>query len=121
MKTLENHYGGNLWDRFNNAIAIDKERVRTVFARASDAEGVYTPGEKSLFYNGLWMIRITAPFGIWLHLRPSASGKKNQAGIGWKLNGRFAVLLRRQSDASAAQGTHGPNLGQATRWARGTA
>lgn len=41
-------------------------------------------------------------------------------GIGWKLNGRFGAIFRWQSDESAAEGTHGPNYGQATGWECGT-
>ena len=54
-------------------------------------------------------------------LTAPAHNLRLQADIGWKLNGRFGLILRSQTDASAAAGEHGPNLGQATGWKRGTA
>lgn len=124
MKTLETNHGGNWVDRMLNAwpFCLDTEQVKTVFARASDVEGVYEPGDCSLFYNGVWMARVTRPFGIWLHVKPTID-LRIQTGAGWKLNGRFALLLRAQSDKSAAQGAHvnAPNHGQAAGWTRGTA
>lgn len=128
MKTLEyNRPRLPGWDRFNNWLAIDLERIRTLCARASDNEGVYEPGDVSLFYNGLWMARVVGvhgsaiPRGVFLHVRPTATGKRIQIGLGWKLNGRFTITFRVQSDESAARGTHGPNVGQAVGWERGTA
>lgn len=119
MKTLEYHHGGNWFDRLNNAIAVDPDDMETV-AVAFDAEGVYLPEDYSLFYNGYLMARLTWPLGVFLHIKPVKSARL-QLGFGWKLNGRFGLILRWQSDASAAKGTHGPNLGQAAGWERGTA
>ncbi|HEX8963629.1 MAG TPA: hypothetical protein VF801_11555, partial [Rhodocyclaceae bacterium] len=65
-----------------------------------------------------WLV----PVGLFVHLRWCGTGCRRQflqAGIGWKLNGRFAVLLRMQSDDSAAAGVNGPNLGQARGWGMG--
>ena len=99
---------------------IDMDSVRTIFAWAWDEQGYYTPGDASMFYNGYVMVRLCTPFCIALHVKP----RKNlrvQFIFGWKLNGRFAITLRRQTDEQAAAGVLGPNLGQARGWERGTA
>lgn len=119
MKTLEYNHGGNWFDRLNNALAVDQLAMRS-WAIAWDAEGVYCPEDYSLFYNGYVFVRLTFPFGVWLHIKP-VSDARFQCGIGWKLNGRFGLTLRWQADTSAAAGTHGPNVGQAQGWGRGTA
>ena len=123
MKTLETNHGGNWLDRLLNAwpLCLDADSIRTV-AVAWDAEGVYCPEDYSLFYNGFVMVRVTFPFGIWLHLKPVRNARF-QCGAGWKLNGRFGLTLRWQTDAKAAHGAHdnAPNAGQAIGWERGTA
>ncbi len=121
MKTLEYHYGGNWFDRLNNAIAVDADCVKTC-AFAWDAQGPYCPARRSLFYNGAVMARLTWPLGAFLHIKPVPSARL-QLGAGWKLNGRLGLIARWQTDAKAAQGAHenAPNLGQASAWARGTA
>lgn len=75
----------------------------------------------SLFRNGLVYVRLLWPLGLFIHLRWCGSCRRAflQAGIGWKLNGRFAILFRVQSDDSAAAGTSGPNYGQAPGWFEG--
>lgn len=122
MKTLETNRGGNLLDRLLNSwpFCIHKDAVATLFTRAWDDQGAYRPENASLFYNGHFFVRISFPFGIWLHWKPY-SDLRVQLGIGWKLNGRFGVVARVQSDDEAAAGTHGPNFGQARKWDRGTA
>lgn len=99
---------------------------------------------RSLFYNAVFFVRYsTVPvvffaqvlltlatgwwwlmlFGIFASVRwsPSSTAKALlQAGIGWKLNGRIALLLRIQSDATSAAGSSGPNYGQATGFNYGT-
>lgn len=123
MRVLEHNHPMAPWlDALLNAwpLCIHRESVRTLFALASDALGTYRPGDESLFYNGVAMIRLTLPAGLWLHLKPTID-RRLQVGVGWKLNGRFGLVLRWQSDASAAAGVHGPNLGQATGWERGAA
>ena len=123
MKTLETNHGGNWLDRLLNAWpwCLDADSIRTA-AIAWDAEGVYFPASRSLFYNGYVFFRLTFPFGAWLHIKPVRSARF-QCGAGWKVNGRFGLTLRWQTDAKAAQGAHenAPNLGQASAWARGTA
>lgn len=122
MKTLEYNHGGNWFDRLNNAIAVDADAVRTI-AWAWDAEGMYSPGRRSLFYNGAIMARVCWPLGLFLHLRFTAT-HRSQFGLGWKLNGRFGIIFRPwQSNASGAAGAHenAPNVDQASGWERGTA
>ena len=121
MKTLETNHDGNWVDRLLNAwpLCIDQDSVDS-WAWAWDAEGVYCPEDYSLFYNGFVMLRLTFPFGIWLHVKP-VRNSRFQCGIGYALNGRFKLTLRWQTDASAAAGTHGPNIGQASAWQRGAA
>jgi hypothetical protein len=65
-----------------------------------------------------WLV----PVGLFVHVRWCGAGCRRaflQAGLGWKLNGRFGILLRIQSDASAAAGVNGPNLCQASGWREG--
>jgi hypothetical protein len=122
VKTIEVHYNGDWRDKLLNAwpLCVHTDAVATLFALALDAQGIYRPDSRSLFYNGFVMVRLTWPFGIWLHIKPTSTGRF-QCGIGWKLNGRIALLFRWQTDASAAAGVRGPNVGQASAWDRGTA
>lgn len=121
MKTLEYQYGGDWRDRVLNSwpFALDTKSIRTV-AVAWDREGTYQPGTRSLFYNGFVMLRLSLPPSVFIHIKPWRSCRF-QCGIGWALNGRFKLLFRIQTDASAAAGVHGPNYGQAAGWERGTA
>lgn len=78
---------------------------------------------KSLFYNAVLFMRLSIPMGLFIAVRwsPSTTAKALfQAGIGWKLNGRIALLFRIQSDATSAAGSSGPNYGQATGFEYGT-
>lgn len=122
MKTLETNHGGNWYDRLNNWLAVDMDRVRTV-AFAWDEDGPYFPARRSLYYNGFLMLRLTWPLGAFLHLK-FRHDTRSQFGLGWKLNGRFGAIFRPwHPDAKAAQGAHenAPNHGQAEGWERGTA
>lgn len=77
----------------------------------------------SLFYNAVFFLRLNWPLGIFVSIRWSSSTTEKallQTGLGWKLNGRIALLLRVQSDASSAAGSAGPNYGQATGFDFGT-
>lgn len=71
-------------------------------------------GDKQ-FYNAVFFIRVGYPFAIFIGIR-YALDHLFQGGIGWKQNGRFAILCRFQTDESAARGTHAPNLNQAQGW-----
>lgn len=121
MKTLEYHYGGDWRDRLLNSwpFLLDTDYIGTI-AFALDEEGPYSPEDYSLFYNGFVFLRLTFPFGVWLHVKVRPTWRF-QCGAGWKLNGRFGLTFRFQTDESAARGVAGPNVGQASGWARGTA
>jgi len=109
-----------LW-KIGNLTAIDQDRVRTVAAAWGFQESerwCFRPRRcenRSLFYNALVFVRFNWPFGLFWGIRWAASGARAfwQAGFGWKLNGRLAVLFRVSGDASAAKGVTGPNYGQA--------
>jgi hypothetical protein len=73
----------------------------------------------SLFMNGVFFIQIRLPFWIGVHIRPFTK-KYFQTGIGWKGNGRFAVLFRFQTDESSAKGMDFANTGQSTGMNDGT-
>lgn len=97
----------------------------TVFRRLWGAHIAFGGSHtSSLYYNGMLFLRFNFPFGVFVGIRwagkdPSAD-EFWQAGFGYKLNGDFASTMRVQSDESAAQGTYGPNSGQARGWAGGT-
>jgi hypothetical protein len=76
-------------------------------------------GVQSLFYNAAFFLRVSLPFGIFFGMRLGPT-YLFQCGIGWKLNGRFAILFRVQTDASAAAGVSGPNYGQSPGYEFGT-
>lgn len=122
MKTLEYNSSFVALNALLNAwpLCIDADSIRTLLSLAHDDEGVYSPGDQSLFYNGYWFLRVTLPFGVWLHLKPLRN-LRFQCGCGWALNGRIKFTFRFQSDESAAAGVTGRNYGQATAWRRGTA
>jgi hypothetical protein len=76
-------------------------------------------GNTALFYNAVFFVRLVFPFGAFFHMR-LGSNYLFQCGLGWKLNGRAAILFRMQTDASAAAGTSGPNYGQSSGYEYGT-
>lgn len=123
MKTLEK-VNGDWLDRVLNLwpFALDVESIHSFAFSFGAGEGwhFYREGTKSLFYNGVFFLRLNTPFGVWLHFKPVSWGRF-QCGLGWKLNGRIAILLRWQTDVHAAEGVSGPNTGQASGWERGTA
>ena len=126
MKTLEN-VGGNWLDRLLNCwpFCLDTDSIKSIgVAWLFKDAGVwcFMPrpcGTKSLFYNAQFFIRLSLPFGIFFGCRLGPT-YLFQTGIGWKLNGRFGILLRIQTDASAAAGVSGPNYGQSTGYDFGT-
>lgn len=77
-------------------------------------------GKEWQYANAIFYVKVTFPFGIWLHVRwsdnPDVKRQFYQCGIGWKDSGRFAVHSRLQSDKTAADGYHTglPNLDQTT-------
>lgn len=112
-----------------NLTAIDSNYVRSIgFAWLFKDAGVWCfvpkiTGSTSLFYNAVFFVRFSLPLGLFWSIRWSASSTAKalwQAGIGWKLNGRLAILFRFQSDASSAAGVTGANTGQAQGFDYGT-
>lgn len=123
MKTIENEGRSWLDDLLNCwPFCLDADGVKTFAVSFGAGPGWHFHREDrtSLFYNGVLFLRFCWPFGMWFHFKPVSYGRF-QCGVGWKLNGRVAILFRIQSDAAAARGVTGPNLGQATAWERGTA
>ena len=131
MRVQESQHEGEPWllYKIGNLTAIDEDWVRSVGVAWLFKEGgrwKFTPritGNTSLFYNAVFFVRLSLPFGVFWSIRWSGSSAKKalwQAGIGWKLNGRLAVLFRFQSDASSAAGVTGPNVGQSGGFEYGT-
>ena len=131
MKITESqHPGEPFWLYWlGNATAIDDKYVKSIGIAWLFKEGgrwVFSPritGEQSLFFNAVFFLRLSLPFGVFFAIRWAASSVKKslfQTGIGWALNGRLKLLLRVQSDATSAAGVTGPNYGQATGFDYGT-
>ena len=142
MKTLEFNHGGKWIDHVLNAwpFCLHKESIKPVLRltlgykeRAAEGEqdkwkwGDVLVGrsaeDKSLYRNGVFFLRFMRPFFIGISIRwagkdPGAR-EYAQAGLGWKLNGRFTVTVRVKSDIDSAEGEHGPNFDQAQGWAGG--
>jgi hypothetical protein len=135
----------NQWPLLLDTDSIESIGVAWLFKE--DDRWCFMPrvtGDVSLFYNAVFFVRYaTVPavffvqvlavlitgwwwlmlFGVFASVRWSASSTARallQFGAGWKLNGRIAVLLRIQSDATSAAGSSGPNFGQATGFDFGT-
>jgi len=124
MKTIENDPRLPAW--LNGVLnrwplCLDEESVRTVWARCSDNQGLYAPGEESLYMNGVFFVRLMRPFGVFLGVKPVVDGRLYHFGFGWKGNGRFTLTLRRQTFEESERGVLGPNLGHARGWDRGNA
>jgi len=130
-KIIEERHEGEPWLmwKLGNLLTVAQDSMQSagfVWGFKRDGEWCWTPervGEQSLFYNGIFFLRLCWPFGLFASVRwSSASDKKAmlQTGLGFKLNGRFAILLRVQSDKTSAAGVTGPNLGQATGFNYGT-
>lgn len=126
MKVVE----GNPDDLLNRwPLLIDTDSIRTIgIAWLFREAGAWCwmpriTGDVSLFYNAVFFVRLNWPLGFFASLRWSSSTTARallQAGLGWKLNGRIALLLRIQSDTTSAAGASGPNYGQATGFDYGT-
>ena len=122
MKTLEYNHGNWLDNLLNSwPLCLDMASIKPlVRAGVCRTDGLWhawatTNAGSSLFYNGVFFIRIMLPFWIGIQIRPTTE-YYSQVGFGWKLNGRLGVIFRVQSDKSAAAGTHGPNYGHANGW-----
>lgn len=125
MKTIENDPRLPAWLNWllnQPPLCIDADKCRTVFARCSDAQGMYAPDDSGSHYmNGVFFIRLMRPFGIFVGLKPVINGRTWQFGLGWKGNGRFTITARRQTFEQSEAGVLGPNLGHARGWDRGNA
>ena len=127
MKTLEVRHEGEPWLMYwlGNATAIDDSWIKTIAVAwifKEDGKWSVIPrlcGTESLFYNAQFFIRISLPIGLFFGLRLGPT-YLFQTGLGWSLLGRFKLLFRFQTDASAAKGVTGPNYGQATGYEFGT-
>lgn len=131
MRSYESRHPGESWLlwKLGNLTAIDSDWVKSIGIAWIFKEGgrwVFSPritGEQSLFFNAVFFLRLSLPFGVFFAIRWAASSVKKslfQTGIGWALNGRLKLLLRVQSDATSAAGVTGPNYGQATGFDYGT-
>lgn len=114
----------NQWPLLLDTDSIESIGVAWLFKE--DGRWCFMPritGDVSLFYNAVFFVRLSLPFGVFASFRWSASSTAKallQLGLGWKLNGRIALLLRIQSDVTSAAGSSGPNYGQATGFNYGT-
>ena len=130
-RIVEERHQGEPWLlwKVGNLTVIDSDWVRSVgiaWLFKEDSKWNFLPritGNTSLFYNAVFFIRLSIPCGLFWSFRWSGSRDCKalwQAGFGWKLNGRLAVLFRFQSDVSSAAGVTGPNTGQSGGFEYGT-
>lgn len=116
------------WDSWT---AIDRSCVRSLFSVAWGFGTVDKPNwlaikfglpDDPLYWNGIFFLRITAPFGIFWMIRwggADADPALFQSGLGYDFKGRFRIINRIQSDASARAGTTIPNDWEVTGWTFG--
>lgn len=127
MRHLETQHDGEPWLLYwlGNATAIDDSWIKSVaLAWLFKDAGTWRfwprlCGSDSLFYNAQFFVRLALPFGLFFGARLGPV-YLFQCGLGWSLLGRFKLLFRFQTDASAAAGSTGPNFGQATGYDFGT-
>lgn len=127
MKIIEQRHEGEPWLMWwlGNLLTLDTDWIKSfgiawIFKDAGEWRFLPRLTESvSLFYNAQFFLRLAFPFGVFFGMRLSSS-HLFQCGIGFKLNGRFAILFRVQSDESAARGVTGPNYGQSSAWDYGT-
>ena len=131
MKTLEH---GSKFSWVNTILntwpfVLDMESIKSIsiaWLFKEDGKWIYRPrmtGDKSLFFNAIFFLRLSSPFGIFFSFRWRESSIAKaifQTGIGWKLNGRITITLRVQSDKASAAGDSGQNTGQAQGFEYGT-
>jgi hypothetical protein len=135
VKTIERDPRLPQWlnDALNRwPLCLDEDSMMSIEAFAWDADGPYLCGDESLFMNGYFMCRLEgADIGGGVYV-PAGAGYLVQwkwrgryirhcFWLGWKGNGRFTVTVRFQTPEESAAGVLGPNLGQASAFARGTA
>lgn len=129
-KIVEDRHPGESWLswKLGNLTAIDEDLISTIgFAWGFKEQGKWNwkprkTGNVSLFYNAVFFIRFSWPFGIQFMVRWAETGTRAylQAGLGYKANGRLGGPLRIQGDAASAAGVSGPNVGQAQGFEYGT-
>lgn len=117
-----------LW-KLGNFLTVDSDEVRSIgiaWLFTEQGKWRFLPrlcAKTSLFYNAVFFVRFCWPFGFFWSVRWSGASDRKamlQTGLGFKLNGRFAILLRVQSDKTSAAGVTGPNLGQSGGFEFGT-
>jgi len=115
--------------KIGNVTAIDSDYIKSfgiAWLFKENGKWNFIPRKTenvALFYNAILFLRFSLPFGVFASIRWSGSTVTKalfQCGMGWKLNGRLAILFRFQSDASSAAGVTGPNFGQAQGFEYGT-
>ena len=125
MRIVEDRHPGEPWLlwKLGNLLTVDQDFMKSVGWVCGFRFGgkwQWKPikvSNQSLFYNGVFFIRFNWPLGLFGSFRWSAATDRKalfQFGIGFKLNGRFALLLRVQSDKTSAAGVTGKNMGQRT-------
>lgn len=130
-KIIEERHQNEPWLmwKLGNLLTVDQDIVKSwgvAWLFKENGKWVFKPRKvenRSLFYNAVVFLRLNWPLGIFWSIRWSGKTDQRamfQTGIGIKLNGRFAILLRIQSDKTSAAGVTGPNLGQATGFEFGT-
>lgn len=133
MKYPENYrtsWLGRLYDDLNNAIAIDDTLVKSIgFAWGFQESGKWRwvpriTGNRSQYYNAILFVRVSFPFDLRLQIRWAGKDPTKreyfQCGLGWKMNGRFAITCRVPTDENSSRGAKFPNIGQAWGWEYGT-
>jgi hypothetical protein len=131
MKIVEERHEGEPWLlwKLGNLLTVDQDIVKSIgiaWGFKENGKWNWMPRrttEQSLFFNSILFFRVNWPLGFFWSLRWSGSEDRKalfQTGIGFKLNGRFAILLRVQSDDTSARGVTGPNYGQARGFEYGT-
>lgn len=91
----------------------------SVYQGAFDVFRIWYKDPPALYMNGFFFLQLRLPFWIGIQIRPFTQ-RYFQCGIGWKGNGRLAILCRIQTDESAAAGMDGVNVGQASFMNDGT-
>lgn len=90
-----------------------------LYQGAFNISRVWYKDTPSLFMNGVFFLQLRFPFWVGVQIRPFTS-RYLQFGIGWKGNGRLAILFRFLHDDSSAAGMDGVNTGQTSGMLDGT-
>lgn len=99
-KTIENA-NGSWFDQLLNCwpFCIDQDSIHTVAVAwlfKESGRWVFRPrlcGDDSLFYNAVFFLRLSLPFGIFWSVRWAENWRRSflQASLGWKGNGRLTM------------------------------